>query len=109
MEELRLDYFYWITSIRLLRPESIEPSFVDRFRLDSFDPFTVPRLSNFDEFITTTLLQGSTIFCCTVSSSNATIQLTLPSTMKSNVKEDRQQYYYRLRCTTQKFPVPNWI
>ena len=43
--------------------------------------------------------RSSRIFCCTVTSSNATIQLTLHSAIKSNMKESRQEYYYRQLST----------
>ena len=57
-------------------------------------------LSNFNELISTTLLQGcQRLPCCTVTSLTTTIQLTLPSTMKSSVKEDRREIFYRLPFT----------
>ena len=44
--------------------------------------------------------RSSRIFCCTKSSSTATIQLTLHSALKSrHMKEDRQEYYYRQPST----------
>ena len=42
---------------------------------------------------------------CTVTSSTATIQLTLPTTMKSNLKDVSQEYYYRLPSTNRNAKI----